>query len=395
MLCVADAHSRILAECSPLAAIADSPTLGAILAEDILADLDSPPFDKALMDGYAVRAADEGPRQILEEITAGRVPTLPIGTGQASRIMTGAPIPQGADAVIMREATREESDLVHLLSPVAQGKNILRQGAEMRVGECVVARGSRIRPQEIGVLATLGKGRVLLHPAPRVAVFSTGDELVDVDRIPGPGQIRNSNAHMLTAQVRRAGGRLTQTGIIRDSLDELRTHLSLALKECEVLILSGGVSAGKLDLVPQALSELGVEAIFHKVSLKPGKPLLFGVRHRDPQSQQKQLIFGLPGNPVSSFVCFELFVGPALRRLAGHTQVDLSAVQATLSEPVRHDSDRPTYHPAALEGASVRLVPWLGSADLRAFLGANALAVLPAGSLSYAAGDWVQVLKLE
>jgi molybdopterin molybdotransferase len=401
MLSVADARNQVLSHCRPLPAVnaaLDAAARGRVLAESIASDFDVPPFDKALMDGYAVRSGDlpsgQGCLVVVEEVCAGQTPRIAVGPGQATRIMTGAPIPAGADAVIVVERARMLDDGRVEISdkPPRPGQNILPRAAEMRRGEMVVPAGSVLRPQEFGVLATVGRTAVMQVPAPRVSILSTGDELVEPDQTPGPGQIRNSNASMLLAQADRAGAGATFLGIGRDTRESLRPLIRLGLQKSDVLILSGGVSAGKLDLVPELLQEAGVEPRFHKIHMKPGKPLFFGT-HRGG------LVFGLPGNPVSSFVCFELFIRPALRTLGGHREVDLPGVTAVLTEDLVHRSDRPTYHPAWVEstvdGWKVKPVAWLGSADLRAFLAANALLVLPGGAQDFPAGVRLDVLRLD
>src|SRR5262245_33715981 len=227
-----------------------------------------PPYDKAMMDGYAVRAADlpagKGVLTVVEEVTAGQVPQAAIGPGQATRIMTGAPIPEGADAVVQVERTRPTGrGSVQIEDrPLKPGLNIMPRGREMRQGDTVLVAATRLRPQEFGILATVGRSSAWLHPAPRVAVLSTGDEVVEADAMPGPGQIRNGNGPMLMAQARRAGGVPRYLGIARDRLDSLRPLVKQGL-EADVLVLSGGVSAGKLDLVPGVLRELGVQPHFH------------------------------------------------------------------------------------------------------------------------------------
>jgi molybdopterin molybdotransferase len=261
----------------------------------------------------------------------------------------------------------------------------------MRRGETVLTAGTVLRPQEFGILASVGRVAVRAHPAPEVAVMTTGDEIVDAPAAPGPGQIRNGNSPMLVAQVARAGGRLRYLGIARDEPGHLRGLIAEGLKS-PVLVLSGGVSAGKLDLVPGALAELDVRAHFHHVRMKPGKPLLFGTRGGT-------LVFGLPGNPVSSLVGFELFVRPALRRLVGHADPGPRLVPAALAEDFACRSDRPTYHPARLEfadgGCRVRPVAWFGSPDLRGVLAANAFVVLPEGDHTHRAGQVFPVLTPE
>jgi molybdopterin molybdotransferase len=371
--------------------------LGMVLAEDVVSDLDMPPFDKSLMDGFAVRAADLATGQatlaILEEITAGRTPTRPVGPGQATRIMTGAPLPNGADAVVMIERTRQiDANRVAIEDkPARAGQNILAQGQEMRRGDVVLAPGAVLRPQELGVLASVGRMMARVHPAPVTALISTGDEVVEAPRQPGPGQIRNGNGPMLAAQIARAGGVPRDLGIAADRIDVLRERIADGLRS-PILVLCGGVSAGVADLVPHVLRELGVEAHFHKVEMKPGKPVFFGTR-------QGTLIFGLPGNPVSSFVCFELFARPAIRRLRGHSDAGPDWVHAVLTEEFAYRSDRPTYHPAWLEaevdGWRVRAVPWFGSPDLRGLTRANALILFEPGEREYRAGNKYPVLRIE
>jgi molybdopterin molybdotransferase len=351
-----------------------------------------------MMDGYAVRSADlpdgHATLAVVEEITAGRTPQHALGPGQASRIMTGAPIPAGADAVVMVERTRLlEAGRVQIADqPTRPGQHVLPRGREMRAGETVLPAGTVLRPPELGLLAVVGRTSVRVVPAPRVGVLVTGDELVEAGSTPGPGQIRNSNGPMLVAQAARAGARPHALGIARDSLASLRPLVQEGLR-ADVLILSGGVSAGKLDLVPDVLVEEGVRAHFHKIQMKPGKPLFFG------STQTGTLVFGLPGNPVSSLVCFELFIRPALRRLAGHAEASPRTLAVGLADSFAYNTDRPTYHPARLEqteeGWRVRAVPWFGSADLRGLLEANALLVLPTGDQRYQAGQIVPVLPLD
>lgn len=386
--------------------------LGQVLAADVVSDLDMPPFAKALVDGYAVRLdADAGSvLRVVEEIPAGSTPRLPLHRGEAARIMTGAMTPEGAEAVVMVERTESLADgHVRIFDPpLRAGQNILPQGREMRAGEIILAAGTVIRPQEIGLLAATGAARVQVYQRPRVAVLATGDELVEPAQRPGPGQIRNSNGLMLAAQVLRSGAKVDHLGIARDNLESHRSHIALGL-EADVLLLSGGVSAGKLDLVPAVLAEMGVTAIFHKIIMKPGKPLFFGVRG-------DTLVFGLPGNPVSSLVGFELLVRPALRKMLGRHEPGPRMVQAILAADFEYSTDRPTYHPARLEqvgsgmagettsiqgvGCSasswqVSLVPWFGSADLRSIGQANSFAVLAAGSHRYLRGQTLEVLAPE
>jgi molybdopterin molybdotransferase len=265
----------------------------------------------------------------------------------------------------------------------------------MRAGEIVVPKGTRLRPQELGLLATVGRASARIRPAPRVAVLSTGDEVVEAPARPGPGQIRNGNGPMLVAQAARAGAAPAYLGLARDRLESLRPLVVQGLT-AEVLVLSGGVSAGKLDLVPGVLAEAGVENIFHKVEMKPGKPVFFGTGLK--AAGGTCLVFGLPGNPVSALVCFELFVRPAVQRLKGQLPGP-TLVRARLCEDFKYRTDRPTYYPAVLTlaeaGWQVRPIPWFGSADLRSVGAANAFVIFPVGDHVHPAGKIFEVLAVE
>jgi molybdopterin molybdotransferase len=394
---LADAQTEILRRAGPLAPgrLELSPAaLGRVLAEPVVGDRDLPPFDKSMMDGYAVRAADclaPGARlAVVGEVVAGATPERAVDAGQAVRIMTGAPLPPGADAVVMVEQTRVDGDRVFLDSAARPGQNVQPRGRECRAGEVVLPAGTVLRPAELALLATVGRTAVQAHRAPSVAVVTTGDEIVPAGVAPGPAQICNSNGPMLAALVVRAGGALRDLGVAPDRVDALTAAVRAGL-DADVLILTGGVSAGKLDLVPGVLRELGVEPHVHKVRMKPGKPFYFG-------SRGGTLVFGLPGNPVSSFVCFELFVRPGLDRLGGVADPLPRAVRLPLAEPFSPVGDRPTYQPARIEpadvGERVRPVRWLGSADLRGLCGADALAVVEPGERELPAGTPIPVVRL-
>ncbi|MBA3315676.1 MAG: molybdopterin molybdotransferase MoeA, partial [Planctomycetaceae bacterium] len=283
MLTVEEALKAIVRHSSPLDAEAVPllSALGRILAGEVVSDCDSPPFDKSLMDGYAVRSEDtargSATLKVVESVMAGQVPSHAVGTGQATRIMTGAPLPPGADAVVPVEKTMAapQYDDVHVGIAVKPGANVLHRGESMRTGERIFDAGHLLRPQDLGVLAELGVANVSVRRRPRVAILATGDELVPPDRPPGPGQIRNSNETLLIGLVAAAGCEPVPLGIARDEKEELRAKIDVGL-QCDMLLLSGGVSAGLLDLVPSVLQEAGVEQVFHKVSVKPGKPVWFG-----------------------------------------------------------------------------------------------------------------------
>jgi molybdopterin molybdotransferase len=413
MISVDEAQRLVLdsaAIASPTTTSLDA-ALGLVLAEDATSDLDMPPYSKSLMDGFAVRTADlvagRAELQVVARIVAGERPSeQAISDGQAVQIMTGAPIPPGADAVVMVERTTRCTDqaTVAIDDPgVRPGQNVMRRGAEMTRGQIVLKARTQLRPAEIGVLAAVGRPCVPVFPRPRVAVISTGNEIVEADQTPGPGQIRNSNGPTLAALVAAAGGEPRYFGIARDTRDDLR-RLARAGFDADIVILSGGVSAGDLDLVPGVLRELGVREVFHKVDLKPGKPVWFGVVETPEvpstlNAQPSTLVFGLPGNPVSVVVCFELFVRPAIRQILGLTPAVSPLVTATLGEDKNYRSDRPTYWPARLEfgdgGRTVRPVAWLGSPDLRANTEANGFIFFPPGDHKLRAGDSVQVLACD
>jgi molybdopterin molybdotransferase len=402
MLTVTQALDQIVREVPVFAPeqIALNDALGLVTAEDVISREDSPPFDKSLMDGYAVLSSDvaDGRREfvVVDEVTAGRTPSCDISSGQATRIMTGAPTPMSADVVVPVERTElvdENSDHVRILvESIAPEKNVIRQGTNKRVGEEIVSAGRLLRAQELSALAELGGARVSARRKPVVAVLATGDELVTADQTPGPGQIRNSNETMLCGQVSNAGGVPVPLGIARDNREDLRRHIEEGLN-ADILLLSGGVSAGKLDLVPSELERAGVDQVFHKVRVKPGKPVWFGVLRRGGNSC---LVFGLPGNPVSSMVCFELFVRTAIRRLTGQFPAIPQSLTARLTHSHSHKDDRETYFPAAVEwtvdGPTVRLMNWHGSSDLQSTVDADAMVVFPPEPKDYSVNDRVEVV---
>ncbi len=378
--------------------------LGCVLAEDVTADLDLPPFDKALVDGYAVRSADlngtdaDRRLRIVEEITAGRMPSRPLGAREAAAIMTGAPLPAGADAVVMLEKTRRDGDVVFVDDPaVAPGKSRLARGRELKAGDVVLRRGERLNAPRLGVLASVGRSEALVVPRPRVVVVPTGDELVEPDQVPGPGQIRNSNAVTLQALAEAAGAEARALPIAPDDAGRLRAVLEQGLS-ADVLLITGGVSAGKCDLVPETLEGLGVTRVFHKVRMKPGKPLWFGVGAARGESPGP-LVFGLPGNPVSGIVGFLLFVRPALEVLAGRSpRAIVPTMLFPLAGPFRHTGDRPTYYPARIVAENGRLcvapLDWAGSADLKTVAQADGFAIFAAGDRTYQQGEIVGFLPL-
>ena len=408
MLTVAEALAAVIetVQSGPVEQIPLEAALGQVLAQDVVSDIDSPPFDKALMDGYALRTEDAcagADLEVIEEITAGKVATRELGRGQATRIMTGAPTPVGAELVIPVEETAFQPSsqggslgrvTLRGSGPWPGGQFILRQGAAVRRGVQVLGRGRKLRPQEIAALAELGHAKLAVTRRPRVAILATGDELVPVSDHPGPGQIRNSNEPMLAAHVERWGATAVRLGVARDERAALRERIEAGLQS-DFLLLSGGVSAGKLDLVPSELAAAGVRQVFHKIQMKPGKPLWFGVLSR--QGSPPCCVFGLPGNPVSSMVCCELFVRAALRVWSGQHPAVPGPRKLPMMSALRASNNRPTYHPARVEwtsqGPRVGLVDWIGSSDLCATVDANCTVLLPAGDGVWAAGDLVDVFS--
>ena len=406
-LTVAEATALVLGRARPGPArrVPIARAVDRTLAEPINADIDLPPFAKATMDGYAVRAADlaaPGTHALraLAAILAGQAGEPPVGPGEAAPIMTGAPLPPGADAVVPVERTRvdpAEPDQVLLDLPavVPPGQFVLPRGREMRQGDRLLDVGTRLGPASIGLLAAVGRADVVAIGPPSVAIFPTGDELVAPDRTPGPGQIRNSNGPLLAALVNGWADRAaTEFPPIPDRAETLRATLGPPLAAWDVLILSGGVSMGVMDLVPAALLDLGVEPVFHKVAVKPGKPIWFGVGPARPDGRPGALVFGLPGNPASCVVGFLLFVRPALDALAGRGARPAAVEPTRLAVDFEHRGDRPTYHPAALGPDGVRPLAWAGSADLRTVALADGFAAFPAGDRRYRAGDEVGFLRL-
>jgi molybdopterin molybdotransferase len=408
MLTVSEALDAVLqhARALPAAWCPLEQALACALAEDVVADLDSPPFDKALVDGYAVRSADLGGTdralRLGEVITAGQTPMRALAAREAAHVMTGAPIPQGCDAVVMQERVQSHDGAVVILeTAIRPGQNLLPRGKEMRAGDVVAPRGSILTPARLGVLASVGRARVTVVPRPRVSIVPTGDELVEPGESPGPGQIRNSNAVMLAALAAQQGARAESLPITPDDPSRLRAVLASAL-DADLTLITGGVSTGKFDLVPATLESLAVRNVFHKIRLKPGKPLWFGI---GPQKTDRPgaLVFGLPGNPVSGLVCFLLFVRPALAALAGKARLSSDLPQARLVRGFNQRGDRTTYYPSRLvtesggsaDRPSVLTLDWSGSADLRTVADADGFAVFPAGDRDYAAGEIVDFLPME
>jgi molybdopterin molybdotransferase len=325
---------------------------GRVLAEPVRSTRDVPPFRNAAMDGYAVRAADvlgataERPVRlsVLETVGAGAVPTHEISAGTATKIMTGAVVPEGADAVVRIEDTSDAAGGVEFRSPVPAGANVRHPGEDVRRDEELFRPGRVVRSADVGLLASIGAAVLRVSRRPRVAILATGDELVDLGQTPGPGQIVNSNAYTLAAAVEESGGEPVILGIIRDRPEEIRAAFADACR-CDVVLSTGGVSVGSFDYVRRILFDLGYEERFWKVAQKPGKPLTFGLCGQTP-------VFGLPGNPVSSLVCFYVYVLPALRTMTGREKIFLPSVEAALAEEVAKANGLTEFVRCTLEGGA-------------------------------------------
>ena len=370
--------------------------LGRVLAAPVVADLDLPPFKKSFVDGFAVRSQDVArvpvKLDVVGIIAAGDSSQPRIESGQAAQIMTGAAVPPGADAVQMVEKTHRISESeVELLEPVGPADNVAAQGREVQIGETVLAQGRVVGPAAAGVLATFGQAEVKIYAAPRVVVIPTGNELVGVDEKPEFGQIRNSNAYALWAQCQRLGLDATVLPPVPDEPNQVRRAVREGL-EYDLAIFTGGVSMGEYDYVPRVLAEEGVTIFFHKAAIKPGKPILVG-RKND------HMIFGLPGNPVSAYVTFELFVRPAVRSWMGFKRPSLQKVSGELVADAKQKPGRKFFKQAMTVWRRgrfiVRPIETQGSADLVAFSSANSLLILEADVASLKAGQQVEVLLLD
>lgn len=400
LISIEEARTRILAEAEalPLETCPLERALGRALGEEIAPPHDVPPFDNSAMDGFAVRAedtVDASPDtpvrlRITQTIPAGTMSTSPLGEEEAAKIMTGALIPEGADSVVQAEVTEEKDGLVLIYEPAKRGKNIRRAGEDVAAGDRVLKTGSVLAPAEIGMLASFGVPAVQVHRLPRVAVLSTGSELVEVGKPLGEGQIHNSNSYSLRAQCQQLGIEPAVLGIVPDSYDATKRLMQEGL-EYDVLLTSGGVSVGQFDFVKEVQDELGVERRFWGVAMKPGKPLAFGVRG-------STLVFGLPGNPVSTMVSFELFVRPAILRLMGYRKTTRPLYPAVIAEDVSNPDGR-TYVirvRAWREGSMwhVSSTGAQGSGMIRSMVGANGLAFIPGGPRGVKAGEEVEFLLL-
>jgi len=401
MLRIEDALDLMLDHTPLLAAeeVALADALGRVLRRDALSDTDLPPFNRARMDGYAVRAVDttdastKHPARLrsVGELAAGQSFPRPVEAGEAVRIMTGAPVPEGADAVQKIEVIRVNEDVVEIEEPVTPGQFITPRGVEAKAGEVMVSSGERITPAVAAVLASFGYARARVSRRPRLALLSTGSELVDVAATPGPSQIRNSNTYSLGGYAIAAGAEVLSAGIVRDDFEATRQAVADAASKSDVVMLSGGVSMGDYDLVRPVLSALGAEIHVEKVAMHPGKPTVFA-------KLNETVILGLPGNPVSVAVAFHIFALPVLLKMQGASEIQLPRVQAYVARKVKGAPPRRSHQPARVainQGrAEAEPLKWSGSSDLIAFMRADALIVVPEDRKSIEAGELAEVILL-
>jgi molybdopterin molybdotransferase len=390
---------------APVVTVALLEGWGRVLAEDVVADRDFPPFARATRDGYALRSADlaalPARLAVVAEVRAGAgLPpgAAPVDAGQAVEIMTGAPVPAGADAVVMVEYTTRTGTTVEITRAAKSGENVVAAGSEAHAGDVLLTSGTRLGPAQIAAAAAVGRAELRVHARPRVALLATGDELVDVSARPGPSQIRNSNSYSLAAQVRAAGGEPVLLPIAPDERSALRRLLEQGL-DADLLLISGGVSVGKYDLVEQALAEFHAEFFFTGALIQPGRPVVFGVARPPsvaPDRGRVTPFFGLPGNPISTLVTFELFVRPVLDALCGAPPAPLIFLKARLRAEVRTKTGLTRFLPARLSGehdaAEVELVRWQGSGDLAAASRANCYLVVPPDRDRIPEGELVSVM---
>lgn len=406
MITVEEAIQQVLSRIAVLPAerVSLLESLGRVLAEDVVSDIDVSPFDNSAMDGYAVQHADvanasaENPvtLRVVEHIPAGVAPQVAIRAGEASRIMTGAPMPEGATAIVMVEYTRSgeaggsTGGTVEILAPAKAGDHIRARAEEVRAGDAVLLKCETVGPASIGLAASVGHASLLVYRRPRVAIVSTGDELVDVTEKPGPGKIRNSNSYSLAAQVLDAGAEPHVLGVARDTEESTRALLSRA-PEFDLMVTTGGVSMGDFDVVKTVLADLG-ELDFWKVAMRPGAPQTFGTIGGTP-------FFGLPGNPTSTMVGFELFVRPAIRKMAGFSSLARPRVLATLAHDTKKKADRRYFLRGRLtrtgDGYSASISGNQSSALLTAMHRGNCLISLPEGVDFVPAGESVLCIRLD
>ena len=362
-------------------------SLRRVLAVDLFSPIDMPPFDKSAMDGYALKSGDASPSyRVAEVIPAGKPPVIPIASGTCARIMTGAMLPAGADRVIKKESTIEEKGFMRIIAEDGP-PNILHRGEDIRTGDPVLRSGTSIRPAEIALLASLGIGVVPVFRKPLVGIVTTGAELTPPGRTLPPGRIYDSNSFSIESQTLDAGADAVLYGTVDDDADAIRSAVMNLTDRCRLVILSGGVSAGDFDFVPDVLRKLGVTLHFEKISVQPGMPTVFG-------SKEDRLFFGLPGNPVSTFVIFEVFIKPFLFRLMGRMYQPVRIQAPLTGDYQRKKGERTALIPAVYRNGSCSLVDYHGSAHLHAMTRANALVTVPLGVREIRSGSIVDARLL-
>ncbi|HRW62361.1 MAG TPA: molybdopterin molybdotransferase MoeA [Bacteroidales bacterium] len=362
-------------------------SLGRILAEDVVSDIEMPPFDKSAMDGYACRRADlKNKLEIIEVIPAGKTPEKEIGQNQCANIMTGAPIPKGADCVVQVELTKVEGNFVIITDPPHRN-NISYQGEDVKIGTKVLNKGIKIEAQHIAVFAAVGYTNVLVYKQPKVGIISTGDELVEPQNKPSVSQIRNSNGYQLIGQVKSCGAIANYIGIAEDTPEDTFDKVSKALQENDIVLLTGGVSMGSFDFVPQVLEQAGVQIMFDAIAVKPGKPTTFGMAGN-------KFCFGLPGNPVSSYMQFDLLVKPLIYRLMGQDYKPLDIRMPMGTEYKRKHADRKAYFPVIIGNGEVFPVDYHGSAHIHALSSAHGIVNMEIGQTIIKKGEMVHVRQI-
>ncbi len=401
MILVKEAQKIILDKLQPLEPekIPLLNTIGAVLKEDVYAQRDNPPADNSAMDGYSLRFNDissfdqNNPPllKVVEDIPAGQKPSKSIHSGEASRIMTGALVPGGADTVVMVEDTEKKNGSVVILKPQKKESHVRKQGEDFKKGALLLSKGNLVTSSNISIIATAGYGELSVYRRPVVAILSTGDELVDLDAKAEDHQIINSNTYLLASQVLESGAKPMLLGIVRDRKNDIKEKLKSADK-ADIIITSGGVSVGDYDFVKDAIQDLGSEIVFWKIAMKPGKPLTFSMLSKRP-------LFGLPGNPVSSFVSFEQFVRPAILKMSGHANLLRKTIRATLTKDVKKKNDgRRHFLRSSLTyengSYSVSVLSGQGSSMLASLASANSLLIIPESETELKAGQQVEVQVL-
>ena len=401
MITVKEALEHVLGAIFPLALEKTDilSALGRVIGEDIHAPRDIPPRDNSGMDGYALKsegttgAGAESPvvLNIIEDIPAGYTPQKTVGSGEAARIMTGAPVPDGADTVVMVEETKSDGNSVRIYAEAAKGQNVRYAGEDVRGGDLVIRAGTLLRPAETGMLSALGRSFVKVYQKPLVALIATGDELVDIDGAASPGKIVSSNSYSLAAQVMECGGIPLQLGIAKDNIDDLTEKFRDAMR-ADIIVSSAGVSVGDYDFVKDVMEDMGIDIEFWQVAQRPGKPMTFGAREGKP-------VFGLPGNPVSSMITFEQYVRPAILKMTGHEKIFRRTIRAKLTEDIKKKKELRYFIRGRVksqgEGFVVETTGEQGSGILKSMVLANGIIVLPEDAEFIKAGSEVMVQLID